>query len=111
MKTKEEIALSLGLCNCDEAYTSRGMTAPDCPLHAFAIEEAMEEYADQAKPEWVSVTERLPNLDTEVWVFWQGIVILSYYFNFCGHNVFHHDDQEVTPTHWMPLFIPQPPEK
>lgn len=45
MKTAKEIAIKYGLCNCDEAYTSRGLTAPDCPLHGFAVEEAMEEYA------------------------------------------------------------------
>lgn len=44
--SKEQIALKYGLCNCDEAYTKRGLTAPDCPWHAFAIEEAMEEYAE-----------------------------------------------------------------
>lgn len=43
----EEIALKYGLCNCNEAYTSRNLTAPDCPFHAFAIQEAMEEYAKE----------------------------------------------------------------
>lgn len=41
---REEIALKLGLCNCGEEYTKRGLTAPDCPYHAFAITEAMDEY-------------------------------------------------------------------
>lgn len=45
--TKEEIAKHFGLCNCDKIYTSRGLTAPDCPWHAFAVEEAMDEYARQ----------------------------------------------------------------
>lgn len=43
--TLEQIALDHGLCNCNEAYTSRNMTAPDCPFHAFAVPEAMEAYA------------------------------------------------------------------
>ena len=46
-KSKEEIAIAYGLCNCDEAYTLRGMTAPDCPWHSFAVEEAMDEWKDQ----------------------------------------------------------------
>lgn len=45
--TIEEIALKYWLCNCAEIYTSRGLTAPDCPYHAFCVEEAMEEYAKQ----------------------------------------------------------------
>jgi hypothetical protein len=44
-KRLEEIALEYGLCNCDEAYTKRNMTSPDCPFHAFAVSEAMEQYA------------------------------------------------------------------
>lgn len=45
MSRLEEIALEYGLCNCDEAYTKRNLTAPDCPFHAFAVSEAMEQYA------------------------------------------------------------------
>ena len=41
---REQIALKLGLCNCGDEYKSRGLTAPDCPYHAFAISEAMDEY-------------------------------------------------------------------
>ena len=44
-KRLEEIALEYGLCNCDEAYTKRNMTSPDCPFHAFAVSEAMCQYA------------------------------------------------------------------
>jgi hypothetical protein len=44
-KRLEEIALEHGLCNCDEAYKNRNLTAPDCPFHAFAVSEAMEQYA------------------------------------------------------------------
>lgn len=45
MSRLEEIALEYGLCNCDEAYKNRNLTAPDCPFHAFAVSEAMEQYA------------------------------------------------------------------
>jgi len=39
-KTARQTALDHGLCNCDEAYTSRNMTAPE--YHAFAVSEAMD---------------------------------------------------------------------
>lgn len=47
MDRLEQIALEHGLCTCDEAYTKRGLTAPDCPWHAFAVQEAMEQYATE----------------------------------------------------------------
>lgn len=47
MNRLEQIALEHGLCTCDEAYTKRGLTAPDCPWHAFAVQEAMEAYATE----------------------------------------------------------------
>lgn len=47
MLSKEAISNNYGLCTCEEIYTSRGLTAPDCPWHAHAVEEAMEEYAKQ----------------------------------------------------------------
>lgn len=50
--TIEEIALKYGLCKCDEVYTSRGLTAPDCPYHAFCVWEAMEEYGKQEAEEF-----------------------------------------------------------
>lgn len=46
-KTKEEIIEEYIPCTCGEIYTSRKMVAPDCPRHAFAVEEAMDEYAKQ----------------------------------------------------------------
>lgn len=48
MVTKDEVQKSYGLCNCDVVYTSRGMTAPDCPMHAFLIDEAMDTWAESA---------------------------------------------------------------
>lgn len=44
-KTKEQIIEEYIPCTCGEIYTSRKMVAPDCPKHAFAVEEAMDEYA------------------------------------------------------------------
>ncbi len=44
-KRLEEIALEHGLCNCDEGYKNRNLINPDCPFHAFAVSEAMEQYA------------------------------------------------------------------
>lgn len=41
---REQIALKMGLCKCDEAYTKRGLVAPDCPYHSMAVTEAMDEY-------------------------------------------------------------------
>lgn len=57
MKKAEEIAIDHGLCRCDEAYTKRGLTAPDCPYHAFAVDEAMEEYSRQFKAQWIPIAE------------------------------------------------------
>jgi hypothetical protein len=47
MKTAEEVLREYVSCECGEIYTSRGLTAPDCPLcsmHSCYI-EAMEAYA------------------------------------------------------------------
>jgi len=46
MRTAEEILKEHVFCECGEIYTSRGLTAPDCPLcsmHSCYI-EAMEAY-------------------------------------------------------------------
>lgn len=53
MRTAEEIALSFGLCTCDEMYKSRNLSAPDCPWHSQSVEEAMIEYATEACREQV----------------------------------------------------------
>jgi hypothetical protein len=45
--TKEEIAKKYVPCRCDTAYTSRGLTAPDCPYHSTDPEAAMDEWAGQ----------------------------------------------------------------
>lgn len=43
--TIEEVAKKWIDCRCDEAYTSRNLTAPDCPYHSCDPEEAMKEWA------------------------------------------------------------------
>lgn len=45
--TKEQIAKIYIPCRCDVAYTSRGLSAPDCPYHSTDPEMAMEEWAKQ----------------------------------------------------------------
>jgi len=46
MDKKTEIALKYVTCRCDEAYKSRGLTAPDCPYHSTDPESAMDEWAE-----------------------------------------------------------------
>lgn len=72
MKTAEEIVIEHGLfCTCHEGYTSRDLIAPDCPMHNFDYEGALEEYASQLRqqPEPQPI-EKLFDLkeDCYVWV-------------------------------------------
>lgn len=55
---REAIALKYGLCKCDEIYTSRGLTAPDCPYHSMCVTEAMDEYMEQCCLELLSYVVR-----------------------------------------------------
>jgi hypothetical protein len=57
--TPEQIALEHGLCTCDPIYSSRGLTAPDCPWHAYEVEAAMEAYAKQQTEELEKEAESL----------------------------------------------------
>lgn len=50
---REEIALRLGLCKCNEAYTERGLVAPDCPYHSMCVTEAMDEYMKECVLEFI----------------------------------------------------------
>lgn len=63
--SKEEIALKYGLCNCDEAYTSRGLTAPDCHWHSTAVDEAMDEYAKELLLSLKSDIEKIHKVQVE----------------------------------------------
>lgn len=106
MKTAEETAKDFGLCNCDEAYTSRGLTAPDCPWHSSATEEAMEAYANQDR--WIPVEENLPTVGERVIVYssvtgiqtgYRGYEDDTVYWKFPGHS----STYSSTVTHWQPL--------
>ena len=44
-----EIEESVG-CTCHEAYKSRGLTAPDCPLHSTGLAEILGEWHDAIDP-------------------------------------------------------------
>lgn len=46
MSNKEQIARKYVQCTCDEIFTSRNLTAPDCPYHSSDVESAMDEYAE-----------------------------------------------------------------
>lgn len=82
MDRLEQIALEYGLCKCDEIYTDRGLTAPDCPWHAFAVQEAMEAYATEvarhnleraAEKAKVLVSNGESTVDVKSWTLEDGI--------------------------------------
>lgn len=115
MKTAEEIALDHGLCRCDEAYTKRGLTAPDCPYHSFAVEEAMIEYARQFQPQWIKINRR-SDLPKEDDAFWFMLKDRSFYPGFyrprdrnfvCGEMKFH----VSVVIRYAPIIKPQPPKE
>lgn len=118
MITPEEIALSHGLCTCDPAYTNRGLTAPDCPWHSMAVEEAMEEYANaKLQGEWVDVNDRLPENNMQHTVLINGDRNVTHQMFYTGGydsiykewlNPFG-DRIDERITHWMPL--PSPPSQ
>ena len=65
----------------------------------------------KAEREWISVEDRLPELERGVWVFAEGEVWLAYYWDFCGRLTYHSQDKELKPTHWMYNDAPQPPKQ
>lgn len=82
---------------------------------------AMEQYADQFKPKWVSVEERLPETDGELSddVLISGRIFLYGEYSHIGTTIGWIDEkgtwgniipekQKVFVTHWMPL--PEPPK-
>jgi hypothetical protein len=73
MKAAYNTAIQHSLCKCDEAYTSRGLKAPDCPLHAYGIDEVMDIYASQFR-----IIERL--IEKGVWVEIQPIIPTQWYY-------------------------------
>jgi len=103
MKTFEEIAIAHGACHCISAYSGRNLIDPSCEVHD--LELVAQEYAEQFKPKWIDVNERLPEEDGEY-------LTLAKQFNNSQQVVrFHRGcwsmwNQETT--HWMPL--PEPPK-
>lgn len=70
----EKICRKYGLCNCDESYTNRNLTAPDCPYHAFPIEEAMIEYATECIKSSLDKSSENANITTVNSIHkWQGV--------------------------------------
>lgn len=63
---------------------------------------------DAAKPEWISVKERLPEVDERVVIYDRGQFDTSY-LTVWGHWAIKEQDSMPQPTHWMPL--PLPPEE
>lgn len=111
MKTAEEIAIRNGLCVCHEAYKARGINDPNCPWHSFSVEESMQEYADQFKPEWISVEDELPSPDKGVTIFSGSHVRYGWRRNpeiYTRGAKWNSSLGVITKvTHWMPM--PAPP--
>lgn len=114
MKTAEQTALDHGLCRCDEAYTKRGLTAPDCPYHAFSVEEAMQKYAAQFQPQWIKINSEadLPKVFTDCWISASGHEFIANSRSdgfFCAINKCYYNWFNVT--HYAPIIKPQPPKQ
>jgi hypothetical protein len=60
-----------------------------------------------AKPQWISVKERLPEAEQRVVIFDRGQFSVSY-LTAWGHWAIEQQDVMKEPTYWMPL--PKPPE-
>lgn len=53
MKTAHKYLMDKGVKSMGDKFT------------AFQVEEMLNEFSDQFKPEWIPVTERLPEIDTD----------------------------------------------
>lgn len=62
MKKPIDIAFDIVGCYCDEAYKSRGLNDPNCPIHSFSVEEAIGEAQQDAIQSCIEVaTKNLPD--------------------------------------------------
>jgi len=75
-------------------------------IHDSAI-GAMEEYADQFKPKWISVEDDLPELATFVICHKKNGLVLGLYYSADREFRYAEQIQRNQVTHWMPL--PEPP--
>lgn len=77
------------------------------------VKQAMEEYAEQFKPKWISVDEFKPAFGMRVLVFCRiyGSYIASFEHIGHGHGNWHDGKQlgVLPPTHWMLLANDPPP--
>lgn len=72
---REEIAKTYVPCRCDDIYTSRGLTAPDCPFHSTDPEMAMDEYFTERALELLEYVGRNVKWSIEAdggILFWNG---------------------------------------
>lgn len=88
----------------------------DLPLIEFEQWlDLMSEFADQFKPKWIPVSERLPEYGERVLCFTiHGsipVCYLGYYYDDNGKFVLAYNGTDVVDnvTHWMPL--PEPPKQ
>ena len=88
---------------------------------ALIIERTEKRVREECEPKWISVEERLPEPQTEVWVIWVGVIDhkfvsvtgLAYLKEMSsGFDEWRNLDGEIPDadvTHWMPL--PEAPKK
>lgn len=87
-------------CLCGEAYTGRGLLAPDCPRHSMAAgsDEVYMAMVDAAPDPWTKVDDELP--EQGHYLAWDGdCVSLSFW---TGEEWWEYDGTGVI-THFTPL--------
>lgn len=95
--TKGELVSKLHLRSLDEIYDEQ------CEL--------VQRFADQHKPKWISVKERLPDSNDMVLICDKFGVGLAWFERHRGKNLYWNSDTGIIKnvTHWMPL--PEPPKE
>lgn len=83
-----------GNCYSADKYENCKLTDLHCEIARLTVD------LDNAKSEWISVEERLPDQDGKYLAYTRkGFTVLSYYYALEGGFGFEHWDV----THWMPL--------